>query len=265
MAPVALALVLAAATLHALWNRTLKVTNDRPATMAVANLTAGLLLLPAALVAPPRGVLLLILLSALAETAYALCLAAAYRRSALAVAYPLGRGTAPLLATLGGWAVLGQEPGASGIVAALLLAAGMVLSALAGRRAGQGGAVGFALLTGVAVASYAVIDARAVRNVSAPGYLAVVSLVTGLVLVGWLRGDRARLRQALPSGARVAVGTASAYLLVLFAFQQAQAGRVATLREVSAPLGIWLAGERPGWPVWLGAGCLVAGAILAAA
>jgi drug/metabolite transporter (DMT)-like permease len=264
MAPTALALVLAAAVFHALWNRTLKVSDDRPATMAVANLIAGLLLVPAVVVSPPRGVPHLILLSAVAEAAYALCLAAAYQRGALAIAYPLGRGTAPLLVTLAGWLLLGQSPGLTGVAGATALATGMALIALAGHRAGQRAAVGFALLTGVAVASYSTIDARAVQQVSPPGYLGVVSVVTGVLLAGWLRGDRARLRRALQSGVRVAFGTAAAYLLVLLAFQHADAGRVATFREVSVLIGIWLAGERPHWWVWTGAAFVVAGVVLAA-
>lgn len=264
MSPVALGLVLAAAVFHALWNRLLHVTDDRVATMAVANLTAGLLLLPATILAPPHGVLLLIALSALAEAVYALLLSAAYRRGALSVAYPLGRGTAPLLVTLGGWLVLSQQPGPLAIAGAVALAAGMTLVASAGRQAGQSAAVGFALLVGVAIASYSVIDARAVSQVSAPGYIGSVFLLTGVLLTVWLRGDRTRLQKGVGPGVRVAVGTAAAYLLVLLAFQRANAGRVATMREVSVLLGIWLSGEQPRRRVWVGAACIVAGVVLAA-
>lgn len=68
-----LALVLAAAVFHATWNRLLHETSDRVATMAVASLIGGALLLPAAVAAPPSRVLPLIVLSALVEAAYALC------------------------------------------------------------------------------------------------------------------------------------------------------------------------------------------------
>ncbi len=264
MSPAALALVLAAAVFHALWNRALKGAGDRVATMAVANLAAGLILLPAILLAPPAGVLPLIVGSAVAESAYALCLAAAYRRGALSIAYPLGRGTAPLLVTLGGWLLLGERPGLVAVGGALALATGMAIVALAGHRRGELAAVGFALLTGVAIASYSLIDARAVRQVSAPGYLGAVLFLTGLLLLASLGGDHRRLRRALAPGVRVAFGTTVAYLLVLLAFQRANAGQVATFREVSVLLGIWLSGERPGWHVWLGAAFVVAGITLAA-
>lgn len=260
----ALALVFTAAVFHAAWNRTLHVAGDRVPVMAVGNLVAGAALLPAAAVHPPWQVWPLILLSALAEAAYSLCLATAYSRGALSVVYPFGRGTAPLLVTLGGWLFLAEGPGPRGLAGAAALAVGLALVALAGRRAGQSAAVGFALLTGVCIATYSLVDARAVREVSAPGYLGVVLLLTGLFLVGWLRGGAGRLRANVRPGLLVAFGSTAAYLLVLFAFQRAQAGRVSTLREISVLLGIALAGERAGRRVWVGAALVVAGMFLAA-
>jgi drug/metabolite transporter (DMT)-like permease len=263
MSALAITLVLAAAIFHAGWNLTLHRTEDRVATVAVNGVVAGLALLPAILLAPPWQVWPLIGLSALAETAYALSLSAAYQRGALAIAYPLGRGTSPLLVTLGGWLLLAEAPGPLAVLGAASLALGMALLALAGHRAGQGAAVGFALLTGLAIASYSVVDARAVRDVSPVGYIGAVFLVQGVLLTALVRGDRRRLRRALPSGVLVAVGSTAAYLLVLLAFQRADAGRVSTLREVSILIGILLAGEKPAPRVWLGAALVVIGAVLA--
>jgi drug/metabolite transporter (DMT)-like permease len=264
MPAAALALVLAAAVFHAGWNLTLHRVDDRVATMAVAGLVTGLALLPVALLFPPWAAAPQIALSALAETAYALCLSAAYQRGALALAYPIGRGTAPLLITLGGWLLLHERPGPMAVAGALALAAGLALVATAGRAAGQSSAIGFALLTGVTIASYSLIDAQAVRQVPPVGYLGIVMGLQGLLLTAWLRGDLARLHRALRPGLLVAVGTTISYLLVLLAFQQAAAGRVATLRELSVLLGLALTGGRHGWRIWLGAALVVAGAILTA-
>jgi drug/metabolite transporter (DMT)-like permease len=265
----AIALVLAAATFHAAWNLTLHGATDREASMAVGGLAAGIALLPAVLIWPPWPVLPLIGLSAVAEALYALSLSAAYRRGALAVAYPLARGTAPLLVTLGGWLVLEQRPGAPAAFGAGCLAVGLALVADVGRRAGQRATVGFALLTGLAIATYSVIDARAVRDVRAAAYLGAVMLVQGVILAGWVRfgpaapGGR-RLRCALGPGLRIAVGSTASYLLVLLALQRADAGRVATLREVSILIGLALARGGFGWPGWIGAGLVTLGAVLAA-
>ena len=119
------------------------------AAMSVAGLLAGVVLLPAVLVSPPWHVLPFVVASAMAEVMYAHALSAAYRRGALSVAYPLGRGVAPLLVTLGGWLLLSQQPDTGALIGAISLAAGLALIAVAGGRAGQGAAVGFALLTGV--------------------------------------------------------------------------------------------------------------------
>jgi drug/metabolite transporter (DMT)-like permease len=264
MPPAALVLVLLAACLHAGWNWRLHATPDRLAAVTVANLVAGAALLPATLLAPPWPVLPLIVLSAVAETAYALCLIAAYQRGALGLAYPLARGTAPLLVTLGGWVLLAEPPSLSAVLGALALGAGLAVSAWAGQRGGQATAVGFALLTGIAIATYSLIDARAVRQVAPVGYLGAVLALTGVILFARMRGDWLRLRRALKPGTQIAVGAVAAYLLVLFAFQQAHAGPVATLREVSVLLGVLLSRERGRWALWVGAGLVVTGAVLTA-
>ncbi len=270
IAPLALGLVLLAACFHAGWNLALHETSDRVAAMAMAGLVSGLALLPFTIAAPPWRVWPLILLSAVAETAYALLLSAAYQRGALAVAYPIGRGTAPVLVTLGAWLVLTQPPSALTLAGAALLLAGLTLVALAGRRVGQTAAVGFAVLTGCAIATYSVIDARAVGTpgVSPAAYLGPVLAVQGVLLLVWMRlwmrGGWTRLRRAARPGALIAIGTVAAYLLVLFAFQRAGAGRVATLREVSVLLGVFLSRGQRGWRVWLGAALVVAGMVLTA-
>jgi drug/metabolite transporter (DMT)-like permease len=256
--------VLVAAVVHASWNRLLHAEDDRVAAMTVAGLTVGIVLLPAVLIWPPWPVLPLVVASAAVETAYAFTLSAAYKRGALSVVYPLGRGVAPLLVTIGGWALLHETPDATAVLGAVALAAGLALIAITGGRTGQIAAVGFALLTGLIIATYSVIDAAAVRQVSPVGYLGAVLGVQGLVLTVLLRGNRVRLRRGLRTGIVIAIGLISAYLLVLYAFREAPAGRVATLREASVLVGILLSREHPGPVIWAGALLVLIGALLAA-
>lgn len=232
--------------------------------MAVAGLAVGVVLLPAVVVWPPWQALPLVLASSAAHVAYALGLSAAYRRGALSVAYPLGRGVAPLLVTLGGWLLLAELPSARAVVGAVSLAVGLGLIAVAGGRSGQGAAVAFALLTGLTIAAYSVVDAAAVRQVSPVGYLGAVLGIQGVILVLLLRGNRARLRQGMRSGVLIGVGSVAAYVLVLYAFRLAPAGRVSTLREASVLIGIMLSGERPLPAIWVGGALVLAGAVLAA-
>ncbi|MBW3634797.1 MAG: EamA family transporter, partial [Chloroflexi bacterium] len=186
------------------------------------------------------------------------------RRGALSVAYPFGRGVAPLLVTLGGWLLLAERPDSGALVGSVALAIGLALIAVAGGRAGQGAAVGFALLTGLTIAAYSIVDAAAVREVSPVGYLGAVLGIQGVLLTLLVRGNPVRLRRGLRSGAMIAIGAVGAYLLVLFAFQQAPAGRVSTLREASVLVGLMLSGERPSPALWAGAILVLIGAVLAA-
>lgn len=265
MSLTALALVLTAAVLHAGWNLGLHGTDDRVASMAVAGLVAGAVLLPFTVAAPPTAVLGLVLLTGVLESAYGLALAAAYARGELSLTYPLGRGTAPLLATVGAWVVLSQGPTLAAVLGALLLGTGLGLLGLEARRARALTAAGFALLVGVVIASYSVVDARAVKEVSPAPYLGAAMLLQGLLTTAVTRFDAARLRAALRPGALIGLGSLAAYLLVLFAFRLAPVGRVATLRETSVLLVILLSRERPGPATWAGAALCVAGAVLAAA
>src|SRR5205823_13335149 len=141
---------------------------------------------------------------------------------------------------------------------------GLVLVASTASAANQQAAMGFAVLTGCCIALYSVVDARAVRDVSPAGYLGVVLGLQATLLTVGIRGDLSRLRACLRPGILIGFGTVAAYLLVLFAFQRASAGRVATVREVSILIGLLISGDRPGPRTWLGGALVVAGAIAAA-
>src|SRR5947208_2064423 len=89
----ALALVLGAASFHAGWNVALRDAGDRVAAVTLACLFDALLLAPGLVLSPPRGVMPLVPISAVAEAVYVLALGAAYGRGQLSLAYPIGRGT----------------------------------------------------------------------------------------------------------------------------------------------------------------------------
>jgi drug/metabolite transporter (DMT)-like permease len=232
--------------------------------LAVGGLASGIALLPAVVIAPPFGVLGLLVASAAAESVYGLSLAAAYRRGELSLTYPIARGVAPILVTVGGWIVLSQAPTPLSLAGAAALGAGLVLLARAGRGPQGLQTIAFAALTGIAIAVYSVVDARAVQTANPFAYLGLVLLLEGLILAAVVRFDMDRLRRSMAPGVRIAVGSVAAYVLVLVAFRLAEAGRVATLRELSVLVGILLSRERPGARTWIGAALVVAGAVMVA-
>lgn len=262
MSGAALALVLAAAVLHASWNRVLHGADDRLAAAAVGAVVGAVLLMPATIAAPPVRAWPSVLASGAAEAAYFAFLAAAYRRGELSITYPVARGIAPFLITLGGAVVLGQSLTAARVGGSLALGIGLAVISQAGLARGRGKALIFAALTGIAIAVYSVIDAGAVRSVNAVGYLGGVTVVQAVILLAAVGVNWGRLRASAAAGAGIGVGSVTAYLLVLLAYQRAPASPVATLRELSILLGILIARDRPGRRVWLGGALCVLGAAL---
>ena len=99
----AVLLVLASAVLHAGWNTRLHRSSDSGVVIALAYLFVGIVLVPAAVVDPPGEVLGWVLVSSVSQGLYMGLLGSAYRAGSLGVAYPIARGTAPLLIGFGGW------------------------------------------------------------------------------------------------------------------------------------------------------------------
>ena len=242
MSGIALVLVLAAAGFHAGWNRLLHGADDRLAAAAVGAVVGAVLLLPATIAVPPVRVWPLALASGAAEAAYFALLTAAYRRGELSYTYPVARGIAPFLITLGGAAVLGESLTAARIGGSLALGVGLAIISQAGLAKGRGAALMFAGLTGITIAVYSVIDADAVRSTNAVGYLGLVTPWRPSSCWGRSGWTGRRLRASARAGAGIGAGSLVAYLLVLLAYQRAPASPVATLRELSILLGILMAG-----------------------
>ena len=109
-----------------------------------------------------------------------------------------------------------------------------------------GEAVVFALLTGVAIASYTLWDKHAVgpSELSPIVYYWGTNLVNTLVVGGLGRAPSAALRRAWQTSRRQALGVALlsplAYVLVLFALARAPVSYVAPARETSILIGTLL-------------------------
>lgn len=292
--PVAIALALAAASLHATWNVLVKIGGEPMSAFQRATTLAALAATPLAAAAwfiggrpgfTPAAAGLAALSAAL-ELAYLWLLAAAYTRGELSVVYPIARGSAPLLAVLVGLAVLGEKLAPAQLLGVALLLVG-ILSVTLPQTSGR--ATLPALLTGVTIAAYTAVDRVGVR-LSAPwlyGWLLVTLLAIGLSVSMWLRSYVAG-RPLLPSEVRDAkIGNSpprviawrraavigaimwGAYLLVLIALSIAPLSVVAPVRETSvvavALWGVWKLGERRAAGMkLLGAGATLVGVALLA-
>jgi uncharacterized membrane protein len=298
--PLAIALVLVAATLHAGWNVLLKTSGDTLGTAVRLQAIGTAILLPIAIIGwllsrppvDPAGVGLA-LASGVLEAAYFIFLSAAYARGALSLVYPLARGSAPLVAVVVGVVVLGERLAPGSIVGVACLLAGILLVARpwrALREAGREhrGAIGFALATGATIAAYSAVDRVAVRLMEPWLYGAILAvfataLLSTSVVVGRRTGllapavsagngaDRRRPRLLARDGL-AGVASLSAYLLILFAYSIAPLATVAPLRESGIVLAAaWgsirlgeTSGRRQAGGRIVAAGLVVLGAVLLA-
>jgi multidrug transporter EmrE-like cation transporter len=298
--PLAVALVAVAAGLHVSWNVVIKTAGDPLRTSTIAMATGAIVLVPAAAIgwlaigrpAIPAESVGLGFASGLLEAVYFALLSAAYRRGDLSVVYPVARGTAPLLAVAAGVLVLGERLEPIGALGVGLLLAGLLALQRpwrvirAGVAAGDGPAVGFAVLTGVSIAAYSAVDRVGARTTEPWLYGAILFAVAAGVLVAWalVRTVERPPRPASAAGgagrtargelARGVIGgllALAAYLLVLGAYTLAPLSAVAPLRESAIVLasawGTLRMGEAAGRGA-LGrigaAGVVVAGAVLLA-
>ncbi len=256
----AVLLVLASTVLHAGWNARLHRSTDPEVVIALAYLFVGIVLLPAAVVDPPGEVLGWMLASSLAQGLYMGLLGSAYRAGSLGVAYPISRGTAPLLVGLGGWLLLDETPSTATAIGLVILVVGLLLLAGVGTQRQERRAVVLAAVTGLSTVGYSLIDARSVDLTGALGYLSVIMVISSVGVLALRRPGMARVRPMVGQAMVVGLGQGGAYGLVLVAFQQAQAGQVAGLRQVSVVLGVLLARESLGPRAMWGAVLVTVGA-----
>jgi drug/metabolite transporter (DMT)-like permease len=138
----ALALVIAAAFIHAYWNLLVKQAQGGPAfvwlfSFATAVLYAPVILVVVYLEPLDYGVVEwgLIASSGVLHLIYALTLNRGYRLADLSVVYPIARGTGPLISSLGAILLLGERPTPIGAAGIALIVVGILFTA--GRRAGS--------------------------------------------------------------------------------------------------------------------------------
>ncbi|MBA2254664.1 MAG: EamA family transporter [Chloroflexi bacterium] len=276
MPPLAMALALGAALLHASWNLALARSRDPQLVTAIGMLAGSLLLLPVALLDWRVGLEAwpFIALSAVLELVYFIALAAAYQRADLSLVYPVSRGVAPVLVLVVSALLLGVATSAGQVAGVVLVAAGVLL-VRGVARVGHAEArhLGLALAIGGLIASYTLVDKEGLRFASPIAYLVLIILpaALGYLLVLWrIRGGPAIRAAFGPVPAVGGVAIVGAYGLVLMALSLAPAAAVSATRESSVVIATLLAGpllgERVGARRILGAVVVVAGiAALAAA
>ena len=265
--------VLGAGLLHASWNALLKSAPggdpmlDTATVVACSSICAMVLLPFAGLPAPAAWKF--IAGSSVVHFAYYITLAHAYRTGDLSFAYPLMRGTAPLIVAVLGILFLRELPTTHVMMGIVLICAGIVSIAFVRRDRHPPAAAGWAIANAAIIAMYTLIDGSGARASGNPiGYVVWLIFIEGLPFVAWIawRGGRPAVEYVARGWRRGMLGGAcslAAYGIVLFAMTRAPVAAVAALRETSvlfaALIGaIWLK-EGLGPMRLVGAASVVAG------
>lgn len=236
-------LVLASALMHATWNAIVKLSGERLAVMAVIDalcLCIALALTPL-VPFPPASAWPFLAASVALAVGYKFALLGAYRHGDFTQAYPLMRGSAPLLVALF-TVTLGLEQlpwtGYAGIVIVSL-----GLFALVDWKNGKAVLLLFALGAGATLAAATLIDGTAVRGYSDPfTYIVWLEVFEHIAVPLFaLATRRAQFVGVLRSQWRLAgigaVNRIGSYGLMVFAMSLAPIAPLAALRETSVVFG----------------------------
>ncbi|MEI5998317.1 EamA family transporter [Paraburkholderia bengalensis] len=269
-------IVLFAALLHASWNAMLHGNRDRFLSMtwmsiAIAAISTLVILfspLPASASWP------YIVASGLVHFFYNVSLVRSYRRNDLALAYPIARGSSPLLVALGAALFAREAIGPLHALGIVMISGGIIAIALWGQHVSRAGVLA-ALTTGATIALYTVIDGIGVR-VSAGQSLAYTAW---MFMSYWLmpllfvamRGltplRTSILGEPMSVGSSVVGGVVSiaAYGIVIWALQSGAMGAVSALRETSVVFAVLIGRvflrESVSATRWLGCMVVAAGAM----
>lgn len=271
-----LALILASAVIHAVWNALTKRSGGDIAVLTIAACIAGAIsLIPALGHLPTADALAAgapyMLATMLVHFFYFRALGTAYEHGEISAVYPVARGIGVAGTGLLAFLLLGEHISLVGALGILAVTAGAQLI----RRSADGHAHASAMTAALAVGSmvimYSLIDKVAVGILHPTVYNAALFGGAGALLAGWLRLRRpGRLTAAWRTHRNailtIGVGQVASYLLALYALTAANVSYVVAARESSIVFGsffgVWFFKERLGAARALGIAAIVAGLVL---
>jgi len=240
------AMMIASGSIHAIVNAILKGGKDKMAGRAVIDGSSAVLLLPAILLVPlPHGAWGWLAATAVIHCIYLYALVRAFEASDFSAAYPILRGTAPLVTAALAIGLFGEPASARELAGIALIGVAMFVM-VGGRHIGRAG-LGWALLTGVMIAAYTVVDAHGVRAAPTPVSFIVwmfvlmgSATVTMFALVS--RGKIfASARTQWRAGAAAGALSILTYGLALSAFALGPTAPLAALRETGMVTALLIA------------------------
>lgn len=246
MTGAALALVLSAAVIHATWNAMAKGARDPMAMLWWAGVFSSLVLAPPSIYVLARDgfsprALPFVVATVILHSMYFFSLGKAYQTGDFSVVYPMARGMGVALVPMGAYYFFDERLSRLGVLGIALIGLGIFV--LHWRRGAWSEdallrpGTGWAIATGLCIASYSLVDKVGVSHINPLPYLWAMMLGSCVSLLPAVRarpGSMAReWRENRLAVLLSGVLSPGGYLLVLFAFRLSKAGYVVAGREVS--------------------------------
>ncbi len=257
----AIALIVAAAFVHATWNYLAKRVGGSAAFVWLFAAVSVLMYAPLALfilftqnvmLDTPR--ILYIIGSGIIHSFYFMALQRGYAVGDLSLVYPLARGTGPMLSTIAAILFFGEHPspfalaGAGMVIVGVFLLTWSATSRVDARtaRKQRAWAVGYGLLTGIMIATYTLWDKHAVSALAIPPLVyenfASFSRAVLLAPIGLRNWEKVKYEWRVHRKEVLGVAFLSplSYLLVLTAMITTPVSYVAPARELSILIGAFM-------------------------
>ncbi|MDQ8934315.1 SMR family transporter [Acinetobacter rudis] len=273
MSEIVFSIILFAALLHATWNAVVKSAPNKYLTTVLVTGTAALwalVLLPFFPVPSPQS-WPFIAGSVILQIIYFVLLAKTYQIADMSQAYPLMRGSAPLIVALSSIVLFNDQLNSMAWGGIIILCIG-ILFMLCTKHTIQGKTLILALSNAVVIASYTLLDAIGARySGSAIAYSLWIFLLTGLWMLSSLALNHQTkhwqyLKKYWYFGILGGICTIGSYTLALWAMTQAPVAMIAALRESSILfaliIAIFVLKEKVGLIRLLSAGIIVLGILI---
>ncbi len=266
--------VLLAAALHAAWNALVKINAEPIIAMGLimaCTSVEALGFIPF-IAFPPAPIWPWLLLTLVLHFGYKVFLVKAYAQGEFGQVYPIARGSAPVWVLLVSLVFLGAEFTQFQVLAVLLIAGGV--AALSRFKPGKALGAGFyyALITGLWIASYTMVDGYTVSQIGhVHSFVVWLFFLDGIIAAIWAYRYNPKVFVAsLTKHWFVAIGggtmSMAAYWICLWAMTQVPVAMVAALRETSvlfaASLSTFMFKEALGRSRWFAAGFICSGLLL---
>ncbi|MFA5857854.1 MAG: EamA family transporter [Elusimicrobiota bacterium] len=243
-------LVLITAVFHAAWNFAAKRAAGNFYAVYIGLAAVSVVFSPILLVLSPTELFRIkavpyIIASGVIHAIYFSLLGKAYKHGDISTSYPIARGSGVAETALTAFFVLQEKISVTGAAGILAISTGTILTGLCQpvHPKRMKGLV-YALLTGVSIMGYSIVDKLGVGTISPVAYIYELYFVAALCLTPialFNKTNRGELVDAWKNyrnhGFIIGIGSLLTYLIILFVFRLAPVSYVVALRELAVAVG----------------------------